>query len=123
MNTAKPLQQRGVALSGFIFGAFLVVLFSITGLKVIPAYLQSAKIKNAFVSIVRDPELKNATPREIQASFDKYATVDGITAIKPADIEISTDGGKLVLSASYNSIIPLFGNVSLYLEFNPSSAK
>jgi hypothetical protein len=123
MNTAMPLQQRGMSFSGFVFGAFLLVFFVLTGLKILPAYIQAAKINSTFVSIARDPEMQKATPREIQASFDKYAAIDSITAIKPADIDISTEGGKLVLSASYNVLIPLFGNVSLYIVFNPSSAK
>lgn len=122
MNTAMPVQQRGMSFGGFVFGAFLLVLFGITGIKLIPAYMQAAQIKNIFVTIAHDPDMQKATPHDIQASFDKGASINNITAIKASDIDISSDGGMPVLSASYAVKVPLIGNVSLYMEFNPSSA-
>ena len=122
MNTAMPVQQRGMSFGGFVFGAFLLVLFGITGLKLIPAYMQAAQIKNIFVTIAHDPDMQKATPHDIQASFDKGASINNITAIKASDIDISSDGGMPVLSASYAVKVPLVGNLSLYMEFNPSSA-
>ncbi len=121
MNTAMPVQQRGISFGGFIFGAFLLVLFGITGLKLIPAYMQAAQIKNIFVTIAHDPDMQKATPHDIQTSFDRRISIDNITAIKASDIDISSDGGRPVLSASYAVKVPLVGNVSLYMEFNPSS--
>jgi hypothetical protein len=122
MNTAMPVQQRGMSFGGFVFGAFLLVLFGITGIKLIPAYMQAAQIKNIFVTIAHDPDMQKATPHDIQASFDKGASINNITAIKASDIDISSDGGMPVLSASYAVKVPLVGNLSLYMEFNPSSA-
>ena len=123
MNTAMPVQQRGITFGGFIFGAFLLVLASILGLKLIPSYMQDAQIKNLFDTIAHDPGMQNASHRDIRNSFDKRASIDGIKAIKAEDIEISSDNGKLSLSASYSVMIPLVGNASLILEFNPTSAE
>ena len=123
MNTAMPVQQRGLSFGGFVFGAFLLVLVSITGLKLIPAYIQNARINAVFAEIVRDPNMDKASPRDIRNSFDKRASIDAITSIKADDIEIASDGGHLELSASYSVKVPLFSNVSVLLEFNPSSDK
>ncbi|OGS94816.1 MAG: DUF4845 domain-containing protein [Gallionellales bacterium RBG_16_56_9] len=123
MNTAMPATQRGLSFFGFIMGAFVLVLASITGLKLIPAYMQNAQIKNVFVVIANDPEMQKAAPRAIRDSFSRRASIEDIKAIKAEDIEIASDAGKPVLSASYSVKIPLAGNVSLYLDFNPSSDK
>ena len=122
MNTAMPVQQRGITFGGFIFGAFLLVFLAITGLKLVPAYMQAEEIKNIFETIAHDPDMQKASAHDILASFDRRASVDAITAIKSSDIDISSDAGRPVLSASYSVKIPLVGNVSLLLEFNPSSA-
>ena len=122
MNTTMPVQQRGIGFGGFIFGAFLLVFVAITGLKLVPAYMQAEEIKNIFITMSHDPDLQKASPHDILSSFEKRAVIDAITAIKAADIDISSDGGRLVLSASYAVKIPLAANISLYLEFNPSSA-
>lgn len=123
MNKAMPAKQRGVSFSGFIFGAVILVLAITTGLKLIPAYMQDAKIGNLFTVIANDPEMQKASPREIRMSFSKRASIDSITAINADDIEITSNGGRLVLNASYAVKIPLAGNISLYLDFSPASAK
>jgi hypothetical protein len=122
MSTAMPAKQRGLSFSGFIFGAFVLVVLGIFGLKLIPAYMQDATIKNLLVAIANDPEMQKAGPGAIRMSFSKRSSIDDIRAIKAEDIEIAKDGDRLVLSASYAVKVPVGGNVSLYLEFNPSSA-
>ena len=122
MNTSMRLQQRGVSFNGFVIGAFLLVFFGITALKLIPPFLQEAQIKNIFVTMARDPDLQKATPQEISAAFSRRASIDNITAIKAEDIDISSDEGRPNLSASYSVKIPLVANISLFIEFHPSSA-
>lgn len=122
MSMATSRQQRGLGFSGFMVGAVILVLASVTGLKLIPAYMENAKIKNTFVVIATDPEMQKASPRDIRVSFEKRADIEDIKAIKSEDIEIANDEGRLVLSASYAVKVPLAGNLSLYMDFNPSSA-
>lgn len=119
-STAK--QQRGLGFFGFMLGAGLLVLGSMVSLKLIPAYLQNAEVNKLFSSIAHDPDMQKAPPREIRASFSKRASIDGITAIRAEDLEIESDSGKPVIHASYAVKVALAGNISLYLEFNPSSA-
>lgn len=123
MNIAMPSHQRGLSLGGFMVGVFIVILASIVGLKLVPAYLQNEKIKKVFVAIAQDPEMQRASPSEIRSSFERRSSIDDITAIKAGDIEVVSDGGAPYLSASYAMKIPLVANISFLLEFNPSSAK
>ena len=123
MKKAMPAKQRGLSFFGFIFGAVILVLVSITGLKLIPAYMEDMKISNLFTVIANDPEMQKASPRDIRMSFSKRASIDNISAINAEDIEIASEGGRLVLSASYAVKVPLVANVSLHLEFSPASAK
>jgi len=125
MNNKMPLQQRGLSFGGFILGAFLLVTASLFVLKLVPAYMQNSKVEKMFVDIKHDPDMQKASPREIRISFEKRASIDDITAIKSDEIEISGAGGEgnLVLRASYSVKIPLIANISLLMEFNPSSDK
>ncbi|OIO81870.1 MAG: DUF4845 domain-containing protein [Gallionellaceae bacterium CG1_02_56_997] len=122
MNVTMPIRQRGLSFSGFIFGAFVLVLLSITGLKMIPVYMQNATINKLFLAIAQDPDMQKASPREIRNSFDKRASIDDVTVITSQDIDVESDAGTPVLSANYSVKVPLVANISLYLEFNPRSA-
>lgn len=123
MNRSMPARQHGLSFSGFIFWAFVLVLASVIGLKLIPVYMEDAEIRNLFVTIATDPEMQRASPGEIRMSFTKRASIDNITRIRAGDIEIASGDGRLTLSASYDVKVPLVANVSLCMEFNPTSAQ
>jgi hypothetical protein len=59
---------------------------------------------------------------EIRKAFDRRANVDAITVVTPGELEISKDGGELVISFAYAKTIPLFANVSLLIDFAASTA-
>ena len=123
MKISKPSAQRGITLTGVIVGAFILVLALTTGLKLVPAYIENAEIQKIFNEISNDPEMQKAPLNDIRLSFARRASIDNIKAITPDDIDVDSSSGKLVLSASYAVKIPLAGNISFYLEFNPVSGK
>lgn len=99
----------------------MLVLVSILGLKLVPAYIQNAEINKVFTEISNDSDMQKASAHDIRMAFNKRALIDNITAIKAEDIEIDNSSAKPLLSASYAVKIPLAGNVSLYIDFNSAS--
>lgn len=122
MNTAKN-RQRGMGFAGLIAIIALAVFAAILGMKVVPAYLHNAEIAHLLKAVAADPQMQNATAKDIHEAYSKRAMMDSITDITAEDIVIDRDSGRLVLSASYQVKIPVAGNMSLLLEFNTSSAK
>lgn len=114
--------QRGISMVGFIFGAFALIIVAVFGMKLVPSYLHSSQIGEIFHEIANDPAMREASEREIMESFRKRASVNDINDLQPEDIVIDRDGGNLRLSASYSIKVHLAGNVTLLLEFNPSSS-
>jgi hypothetical protein len=115
-------RQRGIGFVGFIMIAAGVIFVAILGMKLVPPYIHSAQITQIFKTIAGDPAMQSATIKEIKESFSKRASVNYITDISAEDIEISKGDGKLSLSTSYSVKIPVAGNITLVLEFNPSSS-
>lgn len=117
-------KQSGVTLGGLMITLALIGGLAIFAMKLIPAYIEYGKIQKAFDVIVHDPAMEAATIREIKDSFQKRANIiDDVSSVNTNDIEISKEGGKLKLSASYTKKIPLMGNISLLIEFNPTAPK
>lgn len=116
-------RQRGVSLSGLLIWSVLLILAAIGGMKVIPAYVQDAEVKSILSTIANDPEMQGAQSKDIRESFSKRAMMNNINVVTANDIEIIKDARGLSLSVSYQVKIPLAGNASLLLEFNPSSFK
>jgi hypothetical protein len=116
-------RQRGVSLSGLLIWSVILILAAIGGMKIIPAYIQYAEIKSILSTIVNDPEMQGAQSRSIRESFSKRAMMNNINIVTANDIDIAKDARGLSLSIAYQVKMPLIGNASLLLEFNPSSIK
>ncbi len=115
-------RQRGISLVGMIMIGAAIIFVAIAAMKLVPAYMHSAQIEEIFKSIANDPMMRGATISEIKDSYAKRANVNYITDIKAEDIEVDRYEGRVTLSASYSVRIPLAGNATLLLEFNPSSS-
>jgi Domain of unknown function (DUF4845) len=118
---AMKRQQRGLSMPLFLLSAVVLIFVVIGAMKLIPPYMENGQIKDLFNSVAHDPDLKDATIRDIQLEYAKRASVDNITAIRLNDIDIGKDDSGISLSASYQVKIPLVANITLVLDFNPSS--
>ena len=113
-------QQRGVSLSGLLVVLGVFAMIAIFAMKLIPSYMENGKIQSAFNKIANDPSMRTASAIEIKESFYKQAVVmDNVSRITTEDIVIDKDNGNLTISASYTVKVPLAGNVSLLIDFNP----
>jgi hypothetical protein len=115
-------RQRGVGFIGFITIAVGVILVAVLGMQLVPAYIHSAQITQILKTIAHDPAMQGATVREIKESYSKRAGINYITDITAEDIDIIKNEGQLILSTSYSVKIPVAGNITLVLDFNPSSS-
>jgi Tfp pilus assembly protein PilX len=113
-------RQRGVTLSSLLAGAFVVAIIALMGMKVFPEYLEHRAIASA-VRKVAASAAPDSSVRQVREAFDRQANVDYISAITGADLEVTKEGGAIVVAYSYEKRIPLFANVSLILDFAGSS--
>lgn len=113
--------QRGVSLSGLLIWGFIIAVVALLGLRVAPEIIDYYKIKKIVASTAANASGK--TVPEIRAIFGKYADVDHIQTITPADLDISKEGNEVVIAFAYERRIPLFLNVSLLIDFQGSSSQ
>lgn len=116
-------KQSGVSMGGFLL--VLVVLFfaALLGFKLFTPYSQYLTIKKHFKTLANTPEVRAGTRKDAVIAYQRYAMIDSVdSVVGPEDIEVTKDGGEVVISASYAVKVPMFGNISLLLDFNPTSA-
>jgi hypothetical protein len=115
-------KQTGVSLSGLL--VILVMLFfaALLGFKLFTPYMEYFTIQKNFKAMAANPELKNAPRKDVLNAFERYRIIDNTSAITAEDIEITKDGNNIVISATYSVKVPLIANISLLLDFVPTSA-
>ena len=114
-------KQRGLTLTGMILACVLVVLLIILGLKVVPVYLEYQTIQRHFRTMAADQALRKASRRELESAWAARTAVDNVKSLPPESIEYTRDGNGITISATYSVKVPLFRNVSLFFDFNPTS--
>lgn len=112
-------RQRGLSMTTFLVIAVIGVFGAIGGMMVGPAYMEYGKVKKAVAAIAA--EGRTATVGEVRKAFDRRAQIDDINVIAGTDLEVSKEGGDVVVSFAYSKKVALFGNVSLLIEFAGAS--
>lgn len=112
-------RQRGLSMATFMVVAVVLVLGAIAGMKIGPAYMEYGKVKKAVSAVAI--EGRTATVVEVRKGFDRRAQIDDINVIGGQDLEVSKEGGEVVVAFSYSKKVELFGNVSLLIEFAGAS--
>ena len=113
------MKQLGVSLGGLMVGAGIFIALAMVGMKMGPSYLEFASIKKAVVAIAQ--EKPGASVIEVRKAFDARATIDAISTVSGKDLEVTKDGGELLIAATYRREIPLVSNVGVYIDFRAVS--
>jgi hypothetical protein len=114
-------KQRGMGFFGVLFLLIGIVFLAILGMKVVPAYIEYFTIKKAVAAISQSGELRGGSVAQVRQAFDRRATIDDITVITPADLEVTKDGNEVVIGFAYQKKVPLFHNISVLIDFAGSS--
>lgn len=112
-------RQRGLSFGGLLVVLIVLVVVALLGMKLVPAYMEYHTAKNAIQAVAR--ERQGGTPQDIRRAFDARAAIDNITAVKASDLEITKDGGEVVIAFAYRKEVPLFANIGAYMDFAATS--
>lgn len=114
-------KQYGMGFLGTLLVVIALIIIIITGLRVMPAYLEYFAVKNVLRAMAGSAEVAGGNAKEIRSSFDRRAGVENIASVKGEDLDISKDGNSTVVTANYTVKTPLAANASLVIDFSAST--
>ena len=112
-------RQLGVSLVGLILGAIVLIFVLLLFMKVFPPYLEFFTAKKFITQIAQ--EQRGGTVLDIRRSWQLKTAIEDVNSINEKDLEITKEGGEVIISFSYRKDVPLFANVGVYLDFAASS--
>lgn len=113
-------KQAGATLLGMLFVGAMLFFVAIIAMKLFPAYQEYFSVKTVMRAMNKEP-LSSMSKKEIQDSFDKRANTSYITVIHGTDLIMGKNSaGETTVSAQYQVITPLFGNISVMMDFDAS---
>jgi len=112
-------RQLGVSLTGLIIGAVILIFVLLLGMKTLPPYLEFFTAKNLITQIAN--EQRSGSVNDIKKAWQLKTAVENVESINERDLEITKEGGEIVISFAYRKEVPLFANVGVYLDFAANS--
>ena len=114
-------KQRGATLISMMFVGGAIVFVALVAMKVFHAYQEYFSVKTVIRAMNKE-SLSTMSKKEIMNSFDRRADIGYVSVIHGSDLTIGKNSaGETVVSAEYQVVKPLFGNVSVLLDFAISS--
>ncbi len=117
-------KQSGVTFWGFALVAFLIAFFTLLTLKLVPPYIENAKVRTALENVVKQPNAANMSKVEIVDALQRRFDVDDVSrANLKTDLTItkSPDGRSTKLRIAYEVRVPLAYNISALLTFDENA--
>lgn len=115
-------KQNGASMWMLLTGASLVVLFALVAMKLIPAYLDNNKVKNALESFVNTPGAKNMSRNQAIQRISDTLYVDMASDLLDLNqsLAITKSRNAKVYSIDYERVVPMAFNISALLDFENS---
>jgi type II secretory pathway pseudopilin PulG len=107
-------KQCGMSLTGLILVLIVLGLFALLAIKIVPSYLEFRAVRDGMLRA----RAAGGSVAEMRQTFDKFAEVNNVDAIRGRDLVISRDAGTPVISFAYEKRIPLTGRATLVIDYD-----
>ena len=114
-------RQRGMTMLGILVLIVVVGAWVYAGIRLVPKYLEYMKIASTLEK-VRDEYDSNPGSTEfmLRKAVERHFDIEMVDVITSNDIVIKKEGSEFTMTADYEDVVPLAGNVSFLVSFNKS---
>ena len=111
--------QRGVTAIGWIILLIPVAVIVLAGIRLVPIYLNYISVSKYMSTVAAEVKGETSSSADgLRKALDKRFQVGYIDHPNAREIDIHREGSNWVMIADYEDVAPLFGNLSLLVQFH-----
>jgi hypothetical protein len=111
--------QRGVTFLGWLILLVPVGILVYTAIRLTPIYTNYMAVASSIEQLTDEfTAQEQINAQAVRVALEKRFDIEGITHPNVREIDIHREEGSWVIIANYEDVAPLFGNVSLLVQFN-----
>jgi hypothetical protein len=110
--------QRGVTFIGWIVLLIPVAIVVFAGIRLTPIYLNYMRVSKSLSQLASESKGETSTADGLRNSLGKHFDIEGIEKPTVKDIDIHREGSHWVAIGDYEDVAPMFGNISLLVQFH-----
>jgi len=110
--------QKGMTAIGWLLVLGLIAFFTLITLRLVPAYLEFAKVTSVLESLQNEPGITRKTKGEIISMIAKRFDVNDVYQVDAKQVKVTKEKGVLKVSINYERREHLVGNVDVVTTFD-----
>ena len=111
--------QRGVTFLGWLILLIPVAIVVYAGIRLTPIYLNYMRVAKSLDRLAQQQQDDGTTTAaSLRAALNRSFDIETIEYPTTKDIDIHRDGDHWAAVADYQDMAPLFGNLSLQVQFH-----
>jgi hypothetical protein len=114
-------RQRGVTFIGWLFLLIPVAIVGYIGIRLVPIYLNYMRVAHSVEQSaveLKSDDAATLTPLLIRATISKHFDIESISFPDVKDLSVTRDGSGWTIEAKYEDTAPIFGNISVIVDFD-----
>jgi hypothetical protein len=111
-------RQQGITLIGFLVVGAFIGLFVLAGIKLVPVYMEYAKIESTLEKVRDEYEGQKPSIEQVRSAIERRFDIESVTALTARDIQITRIEGGFEMRATYDGRTSYLGNLFLVAEFD-----
>jgi hypothetical protein len=109
--------QKGLTTIGWILVIAVFGSIVLTGLKILPMYLDFFNVKTVVDSVANDPSIDPKSKRDLWTAISKRLTINSIRFIKRDDVSFKREEGVTTITIDYEVEKPYIAQLYLGANF------
>src|SRR5580692_968398 len=117
-------RQRGVTFIGWLILLIPMAILGYVAIRLVPIYLNYMRVAHSVeqtATEMKADDVATLTPLLIRATLSKHFDIESITFPDIKDVSVTRDGTGWTIEAKFEDTAPLFGNISLVIDFDKVS--
>ncbi len=110
--------QRGMTAIGWLLVLGLIAFFTLITLRLVPIYLEYAKVVSVLESLSSEKGIGSKPRREIISLVTKRFDMNDVRKVSPKLVKLSKDKNKTRISIEYERREHLVSNIDVVVSFN-----
>ncbi|WP_455234442.1 DUF4845 domain-containing protein [Thiogranum longum] len=113
-------RQKGMTAIGWMLVLGLIAFFALVTLRLLPLYLEYAKVASTFESLANEAGIATKTRPEILSLIGKRFEVNDVRSVDPKLTQVRKEGRAMKVSIQYERREHLVGNIDVVAVFEKS---
>jgi hypothetical protein len=114
--------QHGMTFWGLLVVAAIFIFFVVLFFKLLPPYMEHAKVKTSLENIAHQPDAGNMEKAQIKAALDRRFSIEDINDVDLSkSLSVEKKPGSMTIRIAYERRVPLAYNVTALIEFDDTA--